>query len=132
VHEFSIASSLAETLLDLAKKQGSTKVLEVYLKIGKLRVISLDQLTFSYEIVAKGTILEGSRLTIEETAGSVKCLNCNYTDKFEQEDLSFHFGIPPMICPRCGANLILEGGDECLITKVRMLAPSTVAESSEA
>jgi hydrogenase nickel incorporation protein HypA/HybF len=120
---------LAETVLDLAKKQGAVKVLEVYLRIGKLRVISIDQLTFSYQIIAKGTALEGSRLTIEETTGSVKCLACNYTQKFEPDDLSFHFGIPPMTCPTCGANLILDGGDECIITKIRMLAPSAATEA---
>ena len=125
MHEFAIATSLVETLLDIAKKQSSTKVIEAQLKVGKLRLISLDQLRFSYEILSKGTLLEGSRLTIEETTGYARCPNCNYAQELlETGDFSYHFGLPRMNCPKCSANLVLEGGDECLITKVRMVIPS--------
>jgi hydrogenase nickel incorporation protein HypA/HybF len=129
VHEFAIATSLVETLFDITKKQSSTKVIEVQLKVGKLRLLSLDQLRFSYEILSKGTLLEGSRLTIEETPGSARCPNCNYAQELlETGDFSFHFGLPRMNCPKCASNLILEGGDECLITKVRMVIPSQPSE----
>ena len=129
MHEFAIATSLVETLVDIAKKQSSTKVIEVQLKVGKLRLLSLDQLRFSYEILSKGTVLEGSRLTIEETPGSARCPNCNYAQALpETGDFSFHFGLPRMNCPRCAGDLLLEGGDECLITKVRMIIPSQPPE----
>ena len=124
MHELAIATSLTEALLELAQERSASKVLEVHLKVGKLRVLSIDQLSFSYEILSKGTVLEGSTLTVEETPGYARCTNCNYAEKLETYDLSFHFSLPQMTCPRCGVNLILEGGDECLITKVRMVAPS--------
>jgi len=124
VHEFSVATSLVETVLEIAKKQSSPKVVEVRLKVGKLRLLSLEQLRFSYEIIAKGTILEGSRLKIEETPGSTKCPNCEYAEQLETSDLTFHFGLPRMNCPRCSTPLVIEGGDECLITKVRLMIPS--------
>ena len=124
MHELAIATSLTEALLELVKEHSSSKVLEVHLKIGKLRVLSIDQLKFSYEILSKGTALEGSILQVEETPGYARCTNCNYTEKLEIDDLSFHFSLPQITCPRCGVNLILEGGDECLITRVRMIAPS--------
>ena len=60
MHEFSFATSIVESVLDLAKKQGASKVLGVHMRIGKLRALSTEQLSFSYEILAKGTILEGS------------------------------------------------------------------------
>jgi hydrogenase nickel incorporation protein HypA/HybF len=124
VHEFAIATSLVEALLELVKKQSASKVLEVHLRVGKLRVLSIDQLKFSYEILSKGTALEGSLLDVEETPGYARCTNCHYAEKLETDDFSFHFSLPQMTCPQCGANLILEGGDECLITRVRMIAPS--------
>jgi hydrogenase nickel incorporation protein HypA/HybF len=129
VHEFAIATSLVESLLELVKKQSASKVLEVRLRVGKLRVLSIDQLKFSYGILSKGTALEGSLLDVEETPGYARCINCHYAEKLEIDDLSFHFSLPQMTCPQCGANLILEGGDELLITRVRMLAPS--ARSTE-
>ena len=124
MHELAIATSLVEELLELVKKQSSSKVLEVHLRVGKLRVLSIDQLKFSYEILSKGTALEGSLLDVEETPGYARCTNCHHAEKLETDDLSFHFSLPQMTCPQCGTNLILEGGDECLITRVRMLAPS--------
>ena len=125
MHELAIATSLVEALLELVKKQSASKVLEVHLVVGKLRVLSIDQLKFSYEIQSKGTALEGSLLDVEETPGYARCTNCPHTEKLETDDLSFHFSLPQMTCPQCGANLILEGGDECIITRVRLVAPST-------
>jgi hydrogenase nickel incorporation protein HypA/HybF len=127
MHEFSFASSIVESLLDLANKQGASKVLEVHLKIGKLRALSTEQLRFSYGILARGTVLEGSHLIVEESAGRLECPQCNYHGEFDPEgDLSFHFGIPPLICPQCGGGLTIKGGDECMITSVRMVLPTTI------
>jgi len=129
VHELSIATSLVEELLEIAKKESSNKIVEVHLKIGKLRLISVDQLRFSYEILSKGTLLEGSQLTIEETPGFTRCPNCGYAQQFETSDMSFHFILPTMKCPKCLSDLQVEGGDECVITKVRMTLPSQPSES---
>ena len=128
MHELSIATSLVEAVLDIAKKQGATKILEVKLKVGKLRLISLDQLRFSYEILSKDTLLEGSRLGIEETPGFTRCPNCGYAKEFETSDMSFHFALPTMKCPKCTTDLKIEGGDECVITKVRMTLPSAPSQ----
>jgi len=130
MHEFSIATSLVESLFEIARKQSSTKVVEVQLKVGKLRLVSLDQLRFSYEILSKGTLLEGSKLTIEETPAITRCLNCNSAETIDSNDFSFHFGLPKMMCQRCGGELVVEGGDECLITKVRMVIPAKTAAST--
>lgn len=133
MHEFTFASSIHDALLDIAKQQGSSRVLEVHLKIGKLRALSIDQVKFSYDVLAKGTILEGSRLTVQESPGTVRCPACNYQGDFSPtDDLPFHFGIPPLVCPKCGKNLTIEGGDECVITRVKMVAPSGAHESAVA
>jgi hydrogenase nickel incorporation protein HypA/HybF len=132
MHEFFFATSIVESLLDLANKQGASKVLEVHLRIGKLRALSTEQLRFSYGILASGTVLEGSHLIVEGSAGRLKCPQCNYHGEFDPEgDLSFHFGIPPLICPQCAGGLTIEGGDECMITSVRMVLP-TAMQGSEA
>ena len=128
MHELSIATSLVEALLEIAKKQAATKVLAVELRVGKLRLISLDQLRFSYEVLSKGTLLEGSRLTIEETPGLTRCPNCGFAKEFETGDASFHFALPTMKCPKCATDLKIEGGDECVITKVRMVLESRPSE----
>lgn len=123
MHELTIATSLVEALIEIAKKQSSSKIIAVNLRVGKLRLISLDQLRFSYEVLSKGTLLEGSKLTIEEAPGFTRCQNCGFAREFESSDTSFHFALPVMKCPRCGSELMIEGGDECVITKVRMTVP---------
>ena len=130
MHEYSIANSIVEAVLELAKQHNANRVVEVRMNIGQLRVLSIDQLRFSYEIISKGTALEGSQLTVQETSGSVRCPKCGYGNKIETDDESFHFGIPSMVCPTCGTNLSIEGGDECVITKVRMLIPTATKKDS--
>jgi hydrogenase nickel incorporation protein HypA/HybF len=130
MHEFTITSSIVEAVLDLARKQGSRKVQEVHLTIGKLRVLSIDQVKFCYDVLAKGTLLEDSKLIVEVTPGNLRCPQCNYTAEFNPEnDPLFHFGVPPLVCPQCGNALTIEGGDELVITRVRMLLPSVTHES---
>jgi hydrogenase nickel incorporation protein HypA/HybF len=124
MHEFSVTSWIVEALLDLAKEQGASRVVEVHLRIGTLRALSIDQVKFCYEILTKGTVLQGSRLLVEETPGKLRCTACNYRGEFNSHDDAFHFGIPPLACPECGEALSIEGGDECVIAKVRMTLPS--------
>ena len=129
MHELSIATSLIDALLEIAKKQSSNKVVAVQLRVGKLRLISVDQLRFSYEVLSKGTVLEGSQLTVVETPGFTRCPNCGYGREFKTADASFHFALPQMKCPKCATNLKIEGGDECIITKVRMTTPSRLTNA---
>lgn len=133
MHEFTITTYLVEALLDLVKQKGSKRVLEVHLKVGKLRALSVEQVKFCYGIVSKGTVLEDSKLIVEEAIGTVHCTACNYRDEFNPEDpLLFHYGLPRLDCPHCGNPLTIEGGDECVITKVRMVLPSEVEGPAEA
>jgi hydrogenase nickel incorporation protein HypA/HybF len=124
MHEFSVTSWIVEALLDLVNKHGATRVVEVHLRIGSLRALSIDQVKFCYDVLAKGTVLQGSRLIIEEVPGKLRCTACKYRGEFNSHDDAFHFGIPPLACPECGEALSIEGGDECVIAKVRMLLPS--------
>lgn len=131
MHEFTVASLIVDALLDLAKKQGSNQVIEVHLKIGKLRSLSTEQVRFSYGILTKGSILEESKLIIEEVSANVHCSKCGYDSKLNPDDDSpYHFALPSLTCPRCKATLQIIGGDECTISKVKMVLPSKRNERS--
>jgi hydrogenase nickel incorporation protein HypA/HybF len=126
MHEFSIASMIVDTLVDLAKKQNAKRVLEVHLQIGQLRALSAEQVRFSYGILVKRTILDGSKLLIEEVPAAVHCSACGYDSKLELKDeMSYHFALPSMVCPQCGMALSINGGDECTISKVTLELPGT-------
>jgi len=123
MHELSLATSLVDTLLEYAPKNPQGKVLEVYLRVGKLRAISIEQLKFSYQVLAKDRFLSGSKLVIEETPAKIHCPKCGLREDFEVSDNSYHFTLPTLSCPKCGIPLELEGGDEVVITKVRIRSP---------
>lgn len=121
MHEFSIATSLVDTLLEFAQKnQMQGKLLEVHLKIGKLRAISIEQLKFSYQVLAKDQFLSGSRLVVEETPALLHCHKCGFRKNFDVADDLYHFAPATLSCPNCGTTADLEGGDEAVITKVRV------------
>ncbi len=126
MHELSVTSAIVDALLDLVRKQKASRVEEVHLKIGTLRALSTEQVTFCYQILCKGTVLEGSRLIIEEVSGQLECSKCDYAGQFNSQDEAYHFGIPPLVCPQCGSSLLVKGGDECVIEKVRLQVPSKV------
>ncbi len=117
-----VTASLVEAVLDLAQREHATKVVEVHLKVGKLRALSIEQLKFCYDILSKQTILEGSKLLVDETPGKVRCSSCDYAGEVDSGDDAYHFGVVSMVCPKCANMLEIEGGDECVISKVRMTA----------
>ena len=125
MHEFSLATSLVDTLHEFAhKKETDGKLLEVHLRVGKLRAISIEQLKFSYQLLAKDQFLNGSKLIVEETPALIHCPKCGFKKNFEVVDESYHFALPTLSCPKCGTAVDLEGGDEVVITRVRIQASS--------
>jgi len=125
MHEFSLATSLVDTLHEFAqKKETEGKLLEVHLRVGKLRAISIEQLKFSYQLLARDQFLNGSKLIVEETPALIHCPKCGFKKDFEVADESYHFALPTLSCPKCGTAVDLEGGDEFVITKVRVQASS--------
>jgi hydrogenase nickel insertion protein HypA len=121
MHEFSIATSVVDMLLELAQKRGiEGKLLEVHLRVGKLRAISIEQLKFSYQVLAKGKFLYGSRLIVEESPAIVHCPKCGFREDFRVADDSYHLALPNLSCPKCATNVAIEGGDEVMITKLRL------------
>jgi hydrogenase nickel incorporation protein HypA/HybF len=122
LHEFSIASSMVELVLKEAEKKRATRVVEVHLVVGKLTFIALEQIRFSYRILAKDTILEGSRLRIEQKEGLGECGSCKYKGPIEcKDDPLYHISFPSLSCPKCGSTLRIVDGKECLVKSVRMV-----------
>ena len=119
MHELTIASQLVNTLLNYEREKPA-RILEVHVRIGKLRSISIEQLTYSYNLLIKGTSAAGSKLVIEEIPAKIICAKCNFTDDLDVKGDSFHFAVPSFTCPRCGTHLNLEGGDELQIAKIRV------------
>jgi hydrogenase nickel incorporation protein HypA/HybF len=92
MHELSIAQNIIDIIQEQAKIQSFSKVLEVRLKIGRLRAVEPIALDFCFGIVAKGTIVDGAKLVIENVSIRGSCQDCN--TEFEIDNFYF-------VCPGC-------------------------------
>lgn len=76
MHELSIAMSMIEMAEEEAARRGGASVSAIHLKLGELSGVVKEALLFSYEVACEGTLLEGSRLVIEEVPVVVYCTAC--------------------------------------------------------
>jgi hydrogenase nickel incorporation protein HypA/HybF len=121
MHEFSMTTQIVEHVLQEAKKHDAKKVTAVYLVIGQLTFLGIEQVRFSYDTLVKGTIMEGSELFIEEAKAKVLCRKCGYKGAFPYEDDPlYHLPTPTLHCPQCGSKVEVIGGKECTIKRVKL------------
>lgn len=76
MHELSIALSIIEGVEEEIARREDARVAAVYLKLGPLSGVVKDALLFSYQVACEGTLLEGSRLEIEEIPVIIYCEAC--------------------------------------------------------
>ncbi len=76
MHELSIAQSLIETVTEIAVQENSARVKSIHLRVGELSCLVEEALRFSFELVARETVAEGARLTVEKVPARVWCDRC--------------------------------------------------------
>jgi len=120
MHEFSIASSIVESVLAFAEKQRAARIVEVRLTIGEFTHIEQEQLRFCFQAITKDTVLEDSTLEIETSDAAVRCPHCGYAGppKYWEGALSAAL-VPTLQCPACGKAAEPAEGHECAIKTVR-------------
>jgi hydrogenase nickel incorporation protein HypA/HybF len=73
VHELSLTRHIVAIV---SERANGAKVTEVTLEVGKLSAVAPDAIRFCFDIVAKGTVLEGARLDVIEIPGRGRCRRC--------------------------------------------------------
>lgn len=111
MHELSVSSAILETVLKHAEGR---KVTAVEMKIGRLRQVVPDSLTFYFEIVSRDTFAEGAVLELDLIDGLLRCEACTTewdpAPKPAEEEADIL--MPPMFrCPVCeaGGAKVLHG-----------------------
>jgi hydrogenase nickel incorporation protein HypA/HybF len=93
VHELGIVQALIEQVEAVRADHESRSVVCVGLRIGSWRLVVQDSLEFYFEILTRGTALEGSQLEIETVAATSSCSRCGEV---------FAAVAPLLVCPACG------------------------------
>ena len=126
MHEFGITSRIVDAVSRLAQENGGAKVLRVDLLIGQLTFLSPRQVKLAYEILVKGTPLEGSELLIQDSEGIIECSICGHQRHVTVsmvDDLGNPTeALPLFSCSECGGKISIIKGKECQIVGIALEA----------
>jgi hydrogenase nickel incorporation protein HypA/HybF len=82
------------------------------LKVGHLRQVVPSALSFSFDLVARGTPVEGAELALEEVPATGRCRLCGAESRLD--------GFP-LHCGACGGfDLDLLAGEELFVESLEM------------
>jgi hydrogenase nickel incorporation protein HypA/HybF len=73
MHEMALAEGILDIALDYAKQNDAKKINEIGLLIGEMSGVEIESLTFSFDMIVKGTIAEGAELKIKHVPLMGKC-----------------------------------------------------------
>jgi hydrogenase nickel incorporation protein HypA/HybF len=121
----SIVQALIEQVEAEVEKAGQDcRVIGLDLVVGRLSGVHADSIRFAFEVLAPGTIVEGSTLRVSEPAAYSQCRACGA--RVLVEDLT-------MACPRCGSGeIVIDGGRELLLQSIELETNEDRLGSSEA
>jgi hydrogenase nickel incorporation protein HypA/HybF len=103
MHELSVALSIVDGVLEETNHQSA--ILAVYLRLGPLSGVAKNALLCAYEMACEGTLLDGSRLIIEDTEVVIYCSSCHRDSKARAMNW--------LQCSTCGtpASRVVSGKD---------------------
>jgi len=94
MHELSIVTSIIKTAEYEVESNGGGKIAEIILEIGKLSGVEIQSLHFIWELCAKDSVLDHSKVTILEPEGKASCAECETEYQLEKVYDS---------CPKCNS-----------------------------
>ena len=71
MHETHLIEPIIKGISEHAAEEGGKKVSKVHLKIGALTGVNEDSFSETFNVLAKGTMLEGARLDITMFPGTI-------------------------------------------------------------
>jgi hydrogenase nickel incorporation protein HypA/HybF len=109
MHELSIA----ESVVDIAVRHaGGRPVAAVELRVGHLRQVVPAALEFAFELVARGTPVEGAELRMESVPAGGRCRTCGAETPLPEV---------PLCCRRCGSGDVeVTAGEELLVDALEL------------
>lgn len=119
MHEFSIATDVVTAVAEYAGEHPDKRVSRVFLEIGELTCVGVEQLEFCYQSIVAESTLAGSQLKIDITPAQVECRHCKYRGKPRYWDSGLTALSPTLQCPNCGQAADAFAGHECAIKSIQ-------------
>ena len=112
MHELAITEGIMEAAIPEAEKAGAKKIIEIRLKIGELSGVLPECIQYYFELVSKGTIAEGARITATKIPVGIECPDCGFSGDIERKKIR---------CPKCGGiNFKVTHGREYFVDSLEV------------
>jgi len=112
MHELSLAENINKTIKGMSERSGWTRVRRIILKVGYMRQVDPELLSFAFDVVSKGTVSEGAELSVLALPVVFLCQTCGSESNTEKT---------VFLCPNCGgANVELRSGMELTIESMEV------------
>ncbi|MEM9706754.1 MAG: hydrogenase maturation nickel metallochaperone HypA [Pseudomonadota bacterium] len=113
MHEMAIMNSVRDLVEDEAREKHFSVVKSITLVVGPFSCVDPHALRFSFDAVSRASILEGSKLVVEQPAGKAQCFDCEAIVDVLSRDQD---------CPLCSSSrLLMVEGDELAIKNLEVL-----------
>jgi len=76
MRELSVAGSILQLVEGSARKEAFQRVRSLRLSVPALAGVEVAALRFALEALARGSLLEGARVDIDEPPGQARCTDC--------------------------------------------------------
>jgi hydrogenase nickel incorporation protein HypA/HybF len=107
MHELSISQAVVDTVV---RHADGRRVTEVQLRVGGLRQVVPESLSFYFEITARGTVCAGARLEQELVPVRLRCTPCGR---------EWGVDMPLFHCPTCGGSEVdVASGNELEVESI--------------
>ena len=107
VHELALCDAIVDTV---TKRSDGQRVARVDVRIGHFRQVVPDSLVFCWELVTKGTDLDGCELVIDHVPAAIACQECGELTTLD---------LPILLCGACdSADVAIVSGEEFMIASI--------------
>jgi hydrogenase nickel incorporation protein HypA/HybF len=134
MHEWALAESIIETVLDVATKEKLKEIKEIKIQIGELQQIEKDIFEFALNEIIKSQYkkLKDVKINIKTIKSTLNCKNCGHSWDFsdikktinDDEGEAIHF-LPEVTfvhtrCPKCGSpDFEITSGRGVMISSIK-------------
>lgn len=120
MHEYGLMQDVVSLALQACPPKDGPGALRVRIEVGEFAVASRESLETAFEILTRGTPLDGSSLEITEVAGHAVCPTCGFEGS--AVDLGDEVCEPPalLLCPHCGLPLLVTEGAGITLIEVQL------------
>jgi hydrogenase nickel incorporation protein HypA/HybF len=113
MHELPVTESIVRIAVEEAERHRVKKVNEIKLMVGELSGLVPECIQYYFDIISKGTRVEGAKIRINKIPITMKCQDCGFsgsTDEFVNNE-----------CPKCLSKVMkMVGGNEFYIDSMEV------------